>query len=79
MHLARRGIQMPKALFEKNGTVVFTMEYATAGFFSKKTYKQGTSGIITRTYGGLLDITHVDIRLKDGTFLREVPVRYLAV
>jgi hypothetical protein len=55
------------------------MDYTKAGLFSKKTYKQGTSGIITRTYGGVLDITHVDIRLKDGTFLRGVPARYLAV
>jgi hypothetical protein len=71
------GKETAKVLFEENGPVVFTKEYVRHGLLSKKIYKQGTSGLITRVHSGLLGgITHVDVRLKDGEFVREVPVDY---
>jgi hypothetical protein len=44
---------------------------------SKKEYPQGASGIVTELHTGLLgDITHVDIRLEDGKFVRDLLVDY---
>jgi hypothetical protein len=64
-------------LFREDGAVVFTRNYVENRLLSKKTYPQGTAGIITKIHTGPLDvITHVDIRLPDGEFLREVPVNY---
>jgi hypothetical protein len=57
--------------------VVFTRDYVKYGLRSEKTYQQGTTGIVTRIHTGPLgEITHVDVRLKDGEFLREVPVDF---
>jgi hypothetical protein len=68
---------MVTVLVKKNGPIIFTKDYVKSGFLFSKTYKQGTSGLVTRVYGGLLGgITHVDVRLKDGVFLREVPIDY---
>jgi hypothetical protein len=67
----------PKLLFRVNGAVVFTKDYVKHCLCSKKTYAQGTEGIITRIHKGLLcGITHLDVRLPDGTFLRGVPIDY---
>lgn len=66
-----------RVLFEENGPVIFTREYVRHTLFSKKTYAQGKSGIVTLLHKGPLGgITHVDIRLKDGEFLLEVPIDY---
>jgi len=72
---------MAKVLWKRHGGVVFTMPYTHVTWFglSRKNIKPGTSGVITRVYSGFLDVTHLDVRLKDGTFLREVPIRYFAV
>jgi hypothetical protein len=71
--------QRVRVLFEEGGNVVFTKEYEKHTLLSKKTYPQGMSGIVTHIHTGLLGrITHVDIRLKDGTFVREVPVDYFS-
>ena len=62
-------------LFTKNDTVIFTKEYVKHSLLSKKKYTQGKSGIITRTYKGILgDITHLDVRFPDGEFVRQVPI-----
>lgn len=79
-HEERRGGRLAKGLFTKNGAIVFTKDYEAGWFRGGSTYKQGTTGIITRTHMGLLGgVTHVDVRLKDGTFLREIPVEYFEV
>jgi hypothetical protein len=45
---------------------------------SKKTYPQGTTGIITYPHKGPLGgVTHVDIRLPEGEFVCEVPIDVL--
>jgi hypothetical protein len=44
---------------------------------SKETYPQGTEGMITKIHTGLLGgITHLDVRLPKGEFVREVPIDY---
>jgi hypothetical protein len=64
-------------LYKENIPVVFTREYVKHTLLSKKTYTQGTTGLITRPHKGPLGgITHVDVRLPDGEFVREVPVDY---
>jgi hypothetical protein len=62
-------------VLKENGNVVFTKPYTKHTLFSKKEYPQGTTGIVTRLHTGLFgDITHVDVRLADGTFVRDVPI-----
>jgi hypothetical protein len=57
--------------------VFFTKEYVKQDLLSKKTYAQGTSAVVTRIHTDRRgEITHVDVRLKDGKFVREVPVDY---
>ena len=64
---------------ELGNPVVFTREYVKHRLFSTTTYGQGTSGLVTKVHKGLLcGITHVDVRLPDGVFLREVPIDYFA-
>ena len=60
--------------------VVFTRDYVKHRLLSTTKYSQGTSGLVTKVYKGLLcGITHVDVRLPDsGVFLREVPIAYFA-
>lgn len=71
------GNQMVKVLVKESGPVVFTRNYVKHGVLSKRTYAQGTSGLITRIHTGPLGrITHVDVRLGDGEFVREVPIDY---
>jgi hypothetical protein len=60
-----------------NGSTVLTRDYTT-GLIFQKIHKQGTGGIITRIRSGWFS-TQVDIRLKDGTFLRRVPHSYFQV
>jgi hypothetical protein len=73
-----QGGKLTEGLFTKNGMIVFTKDYKAG--WGERTYKQGTTGIITRTHPGFFkDVTHVDVRLKDGTFLREIPVEYFEV
>jgi hypothetical protein len=68
----------PKLLFRLNGTVVFTRDFVRHNLLSKKTsVPQGTSGVITRIHKGpLCGITHLDVRLPKGAFVREVPIDY---
>jgi hypothetical protein len=64
---------------ELGNPVVFTRDYVKHRLLSKTTYGQGTSGLVTKVHEGLLcGITHVDVRLPDGVFLREVPIDYFA-
>jgi hypothetical protein len=57
--------------------IVFTRTYAQHGSMSRTRYGQGTTGLVTKVHiGPLSGITHVDVRLPDGAFLREVPVDY---
>ena len=65
---------------ELRNPVVFTRDYVKRGLLSKTTYRQGASGLVTRVHERRLGgITHVDVRLPDGVFLREVPVDYFAI
>jgi hypothetical protein len=67
----------PTLLFRTNGPIVFTKNYVKHGLFSKKTYPQGTEGIVTKIHRGPFGgVTHVDLRLPSGEFLCEVPVEY---
>jgi hypothetical protein len=67
----------PELLFRTNGPVVFTKNYVKHRLFSKKTYPQGTEGIITKIHTGPLGgVTHVNVRLPKGEFVCEVPVAY---
>jgi hypothetical protein len=64
-------------VLKENGNVVFTKPHVKHTLLSKKEYPQGTSGIVTKLHTGLFgDITGVDVRLADGTFVRDVPVDY---
>lgn len=65
---------MAKGLFKVNGAIVFTKDY-THGTIFQTTYKQGSSGLITRVHRGWFT-TSFDIRLKNGKFLRRVPLEY---
>ena len=67
-----------RVLFAENETVVFTRKYVKHTFLSKKTYTQGTTGIITHPHKGPLGgVTHVDIRLPEGEYVYEVPIDYI--
>jgi hypothetical protein len=68
----------PELLFRLNGTVVFTRDFIRHNLLSKKTsVTQGTSAVITRIHKGPLSgITHLDVRLPKGAFVREVPIDY---
>jgi hypothetical protein len=62
---------------KSNGNVVFTKGFTGHTWFSKKKYPQGTTGIVTRLHTGLFgEIRRVDVRLEDGTFVRNVPVDF---
>jgi hypothetical protein len=64
-------------VLKENGNIVFTKPYVKHTLLSKKEYGQGTSGIVTELHTGLFgDITHVDVRLADGKFVRDVPIDY---
>jgi hypothetical protein len=58
----------------------FTMDYNhVIGLFGRKKIKQGKKGMVTRIYSGFMRfVHHVDIKLPDGTLLKEVPVRYIS-
>ena len=67
----------PTLLFRKHGPVVFTKNYVKETLLSEKKYVQGTEGIITDVQTGFLGkVTHLDVRLPSGEFVRGVPVRY---
>jgi hypothetical protein len=67
----------PVLLFRKNGPVVFTKTYVKHTLFSKKEYPPGTEGMIVNWQAGPLGgVTHVNIRLADGEFVNNVPVKY---
>ena len=64
---------------ELGNPVIFTKNYVKHRLLSDTTYEQGTSGLVTKVHElPLRGITHVDVRLPDGLFLREVPVDYFA-
>jgi hypothetical protein len=66
-----------KQFLKSSGALVFTKPYVKHTLLSKKEYGQGTTGIVTRLHTGLLGrIRRVDVRLADGTFVRDVPLRY---
>jgi hypothetical protein len=74
--------QLPtiKEAWEQHLPLPFTRNYDKHTLFSKKTYKQGETGLITRPHRGLLGkITHVDVRLADGERVRGVPVDFFLV
>jgi hypothetical protein len=67
-------------LFAANEQVVFTKPHVRYGLLSKKTYALRTEGMITYVHTGRAgEITHVDLRLGDGKFLRKVPIDYFRV
>jgi hypothetical protein len=67
----------PTLLFRVNGTVVFTKDYVKHTIVSQKKFSQGTSGVITNIHEGFWGkITHLDVRLPAGEFVRGVPVNY---
>jgi hypothetical protein len=62
---------------ELGNPIIFTKDYVKYRLLSEKKYEQGTSGLVTRVHKCLLKgITHVDVRLPDGVFLRGVPIDY---
>jgi hypothetical protein len=66
-------------VLKESGNIVFTKPHIRHDLLSTKKYPQGTSGIVTKFHTGLLgDITGVDVRLADGTFVRDVPVDYFS-
>jgi hypothetical protein len=66
----------PPLLFRTNGPS-YSENYVKHRLFSKKTYLQGTEGIITKIHPGPLGgVTHVNVRLPKGEFVCEVPVDY---
>jgi hypothetical protein len=62
---------------EAKYAVVFTRDYVNRESFSRRKYKQGTIGFITRIYTDrpLGGISHVDVRIKDE-LLHKVPSDY---
>ena len=63
--------------WEAGASIPFTRDYEKHTLFSKKPYGHGTQGIITDIHSGLLGrVTHLDVRLPTGEFVREVPVDY---
>jgi hypothetical protein len=67
----------PLLLFRSSGAVVFTNKYVEHNLLSKKEYPPGAEGMITNMHTGPLGgVTHVDIRLGDSEFVRQVPVDY---
>ena len=76
--VTRNPTRRVRVLFAENQTVVFTRKYVKHTLLSKKTYPQGTPGIITHPHKGPLGgVTHVDIRLPEGEFVCEVPIDVL--
>jgi hypothetical protein len=59
------------------GPIYFTKAHVRHGLLSKKTYAQGTRGVVLRVHKLLGRPTHVDLRLPDGKFLLEVPIDYI--
>jgi len=61
------------------GPVYFSRDYVKPGglLCKSKTYPQGARGVVLRTHKFLWRETHVDLRLPDGEFLREVPIDYV--
>jgi hypothetical protein len=56
------------------GPVYFTRDYVRRGFLCKdKKYPQGRRGVVLGEHTFLGRVTHVDLRLPDGEFLRECP------
>ena len=59
------------------GPVYFSRDYVRPGWLFDKTYHQGRRGVVLRVHKFLGRPTHVDLRLPDGEFLREVPIDYV--
>jgi hypothetical protein len=75
--VTRNPTRRVRVLFAENETIVFTRKYVKHTLLSKKTYPQGTTGIIIHPHKGPLGgVTHVDIRLPDGKFVYEVPIDF---
>jgi hypothetical protein len=59
------------------GPIYFTKDYVHMGLLSNKRYPQGGRAVVLRIHEHLGEVTHVDLRLPDGEFLREVPIDYI--
>ena len=61
------------------GPVYFTRDYVKPGglLCKSKKYPQGRRGVVLGEHTLLGRVTHVDLRLPDGEFLREVPIDYI--
>jgi lambda repressor-like predicted transcriptional regulator len=60
------------------GPIYFTKDYVHDGLLRKKTYPRGRRAVVLREHEHLGEVTHVDLRLPDGDFLREVPIDYIS-
>ncbi|WP_143448255.1 hypothetical protein [Kineosporia sp. A_224] len=72
VHFSTTGFEMAEA-YKLGIFLIFTKAYRTS--FFGKVYPPGSGGQITRIRKGWLT-TSFDLRLKDGTFLRKVPLEY---
>jgi len=60
-----------------NGSIVFTRDYEDGWVTGERVIRAGTRVVVTRIHRGMFgDITHVDVRLPNGRFLREVESDY---
>jgi hypothetical protein len=59
------------------GSIYFAKDYVQQGLLSNKTYPQGTRAVVLRAHEVRGQVTHVDLRLPDGEFLRNVPSDYI--
>jgi hypothetical protein len=76
-YIQKAGSNQKAPALKVDGNVVFTKPFNKVGWLSKKPYPQGTTGIVTRIHDGLFgQPRRVDLRLEDGSFLRDVPVDF---
>jgi hypothetical protein len=76
-YIQKAGSNQKVRALKVDGNVVFTKPFDKVTWFSKKPYPQGTTGIVTGVDSGLFgEPRRVDVRLEDGSFLRNVPVDF---
>jgi hypothetical protein len=76
-YIQKAGSNQKVPALRVDGNVVFTRPFIGHTWFSKKKYRQGTTGIVTGVDSGLFgEPRRVDVRLEDGTFVRNVPVDF---
>jgi hypothetical protein len=59
------------------GPIYFAKDYVQQSLLSNKTYPQGRRAVVLRAHEVRGQVTHVDLRLPDGEFLRNVPIDYI--